>query len=56
MGRFTLTLPADLYPDPPPSADLEANVPIAICYLRKTQGGEVRTVRFVIVFRRGLHA
>lgn len=53
-GRFTVTVPADLYDDPPPAADLELNVPVAICYLRKTQGGEIRTTRFVIVFRRGV--
>ena len=53
-GVFSVDLPADLYPGDMPKADLANDVPCAICYLRKTQGGEIRTVRFLIVFRRGV--
>ena len=55
-GVFRVTVPADLYPGEMPDADLDTGVPCAICYLRKTQGSEVRTVRFLLVFRRGLPA
>ena len=53
QGVFGLALPADLYSGDPPAADISAGVPVGIVYLTKTQGTEIRTVRFLIIFRRG---
>ena len=53
-GRFEITIPDDWYPAPQPEADLVADVPCAIVYLRMTLGDEKRTERMVVVFRRGV--
>lgn len=52
-GEFLLELPADLLPGDPPAADITTDVPVGLCYLRRSDSAEVRTVRFLIVFRRG---
>ena len=51
-GEFSVIFPADLYAANP-AADLAESVPVAIVYLQRTQGGQVYTTRFVVVFRRG---
>lgn len=50
-GRFTMTIPADLYPgEIEPDADM---LPIAVGYLKRVAGMETRLERFILAFRRG---
>ena len=54
-GRFLVTLPADLYSEEI-APDALNEVPVAIGYVRWSRASEARVARFLLAFRRGLHA
>lgn len=55
-GAFEMLIPADFLPGDPPAANIDVGVPCALVYLQRQQGSNIRTVRFPVIFRRGLPA
>lgn len=50
-GELSVLIPADIATNP--DADITSNVPVLVCYLKKTTGIDVSQERFLIVVRRG---
>lgn len=51
-GRFTILIPSDIYTgDIEPNTD---NLPVGIGMLKYEKGGEIRVLRFMLAFRRGV--
>lgn len=54
-GTFQIPIPADLLPGDDPPADT-TTPPVGLAFLKRSGNGEVRTDRFLIIFRRGAPA
>ena len=52
-GKFTVTVPSDLYAAPQPNVNITRGVPVVVGFIKYTQGTEVRQSRFLMILRAG---